>query len=331
MTVALLLAAYAVVAAVVLPRVLGAVAWAERAPRLAAGMWQAASASVVVSAVLAGPAFAVPPSSVGHGLAAFFAACADLVLAACAELLFGAGALPAGAWFALAVSGLIGARVVYCGAAELIGARTQRRRHSEMLALLGRHDDDLGAVVVDYEERVAYCLPGRPGQAVITTGALRSLTCEQVAAVLAHERAHLAGRHHLVLAASAALARAFPFVPLFVRADAEVRRLVELRADDVAARSHRRIDVAAALVGLATGRAPSFALGAGGETALARVRRMLAPERPLERGERLAGLITVGVLLAGPAAVALLPGVAAFLAHHCNAIIMGAPGIYYGP
>ncbi|MEV4174132.1 FAD-dependent oxidoreductase [Nonomuraea sp. NPDC049709] len=74
----------------------------------------------------------------------------------------------------------------------------------------------------------------------------------------------------LVLAAADALARAFPRVPLFEQARVEVARLVELPADDVAARRHQRIHIAAALVGLATGKVPAFALGAGGETALTR-------------------------------------------------------------
>ncbi|TDD13757.1 hypothetical protein E1294_39770 [Nonomuraea diastatica] len=49
-----------------------------------------------------------------------------------------------------------------------------------------------GSVLV----RVPYCVPGRHSQMVITTGAMRSLGPEQVAAVLAHEQAHLRGRHH---------------------------------------------------------------------------------------------------------------------------------------
>ncbi|MCG5215923.1 M56 family metallopeptidase, partial [Streptosporangium soli] len=204
--------------------------------------------------------------------------------------------------------------------AVLIRARGERRRHAEALALLGRHDGRLGALVVDYEERMAYCLPGRNGQTVITTGALRSLAAEQVAAVLAHERAHLRGRHHLVLAGAETLTRAFPRVPLFERARTEIARLIELLADDVAARRHPRIHLAAALVSLATGRVPAFALGAGGATALTRVRRMLNPGAPLARRERLAGLLAVGVLLAGPATVAAAPGISAFLAHHCHSL-----------
>ncbi|WP_327066635.1 M48 family metalloprotease [Kitasatospora sp. NBC_01302] len=51
----------------------------------------------------------------------------------------------------------------------------------------------------------AYALPGRlgrPGRIVVTTGMLRALTGPERAALLAHERAHLHGRHHLLLAAA---------------------------------------------------------------------------------------------------------------------------------
>jgi hypothetical protein len=49
----------------------------------------------------------------------------------------------------------------------------------------------------------AYALPGRPGRIVVTTGMLRALGPAEREALLAHERAHLAGRHHLFLAAFA--------------------------------------------------------------------------------------------------------------------------------
>ncbi|MFI7638866.1 M56 family metallopeptidase [Nonomuraea sp. NPDC049400] len=314
MIAAIVLLLYTVVAAIWLPR-LGrrAAGWADRAPRLAIALWQAAAASVVASVLLAALAFAVPPEVVGHGLAGLFEACADM-------LNDGSGLTSAGAG-ALLAAGAVLARVAYCGAAVLVRARMERREHAALLSLLGRRDSDLGAVVIEYDERLAYCVPGRHAQMVITTGALQSLAPEQVAAVLEHERAHLRGRHHLVLAGGEALARAFPRVPLFERARTEIARLIELLADDVAARRHPRVQIAAALVRLATGRAPAFTLGAGGETALTRVRRMLNPEAPLGRRERLTGLLAVALLLGGPAMVALVPGLSSFLAHHCHSLL----------
>lgn len=314
MIVALALAVYAVVVSVALPRVLRGREWTERAPRLAIAVWKAACASVIASVLLAPLAAAIPASVVGHDLAALFEACAHLLVPHSSDL----AGLAFKTRLAVLLVALVLARLTYCAAAVLFRTRRERIGHAEMLALLGRHDGKLGAVVVEHAEPVAYCLPGRQGKAVITTGALRSLTPDQVAAVLAHEQAHLRGRHHLILAAAEALTRAFPGVPLFGQARSEVARLVELLADDVAARRHPRIHIASALVRLATSRSPTFALGAGGETALTRVRRMLQPATPLAPRERLVGILAVGVLLAGPAAVALIPGLSAFLAHHCH-------------
>ncbi|MGW4474444.1 M56 family metallopeptidase [Nonomuraea sp. NPDC004354] len=310
MTDAVILACYAVAVAVLLPARLSRARWAERAPRLAIAMWLAACASVAGSAPLALLAATVPADTIGHGLADLFELC-TMILAE------GPGAA---AWAGLGAGALVAGRLGACLGGVLAKARSERRRHAESLALLGRPDRELGAVVVDYAEPLVYCLPGRAATTVITTAALRSLNGEQVAAVLAHERAHVRGRHHLVLAAGEAFARAFPFVPLFSAARAEVARLVELRADDVAASRHPRVQVAAALVGLATGRVPAFVMGAGGESALARVRRMLRPAAPLGRRQRVAGLAAVASLLAGPAAVAAVPGLAAFVAHHCHSL-----------
>ncbi|MFD8564833.1 M56 family metallopeptidase [Streptosporangium canum] len=315
MTVALILATYAVLAAVLLPRALRRARWADRAPRLAISLWLAACASALASAVLAGLTAVVPADAIGHGLARLFEVCA--------ALLSGGSEIPvasAGFRLALLASGLIAGRAGFCVAAVLYRARRERRRHAEGLDLLGRHDGELGAVVVDYDEPLVYCLPGRRSKAVITTAALRSLPPEHVAAVLAHERAHLRGRHHLVLALAEGLARAFPRLPLFTAARDEVTRLIELRADDVAAGHHPRVHIAAALVRLATGRTPAFALGAGGENALTRVQRMLNPAAPLGRREKLAGVTAVALLVAGPAALAAIPGVSSLIAHHCHTL-----------
>jgi Zn-dependent protease with chaperone function len=309
----LTLALYAITASVLLPRLLSRARWAERAPRLAIAMWLAACMSAVVSAVLAALTAAVPASVIGHGLADLFEACSH-PLSDGPHLTTASAGLRA----ALIFTGLITARVAGSWGAVLLTARRERTRHTKMLDILGRHDGDLGAVVLEYGDPLAYCLPGRRGKTVITTGALRSLSAEHVTAVLAHERAHLEGRHHLVLAAGEAFARAFPLVPLFATAKSQVARLIELRADDVAARQHPRIHIAAALVGLAVGRVPAFTMGAGGETALTRVRRMLSPAAPLCRREKITGMAAVSALLAGPTAVAAIPGLAILVAHHCH-------------
>lgn len=87
------------------------------------------------------------------------------------------------------------------------------------------------AAVIDHAVPAAYCLPGRGRRIVLTSAALTALSDDELNAVLAHERAHLSGRHHLVVAFADGLSRAFPNVPLFRRAQEQVGRLVEMLAE----------------------------------------------------------------------------------------------------
>ncbi|MFD8482155.1 M56 family metallopeptidase, partial [Kitasatospora sp. NPDC059673] len=64
--------------------------------------------------------------------------------------------------------------------------------------------------VLDDDRADAYALPGRPPRIVATTGMLAALSAPERAALLAHERAHLAGRHHLLLAAAEYAAACHP-------------------------------------------------------------------------------------------------------------------------
>lgn len=81
------------------------------------------------------------------------------------------------------------------------------REHAEAARIIGRRaGGGNAAFVLDATRPAVYCVPGRPPTIVLTTGALAVLDPEQLAAVLAHERAHLAGRHHLLLAVTRSLA-----------------------------------------------------------------------------------------------------------------------------
>ena len=67
-----------------------------------------------------------------------------------------------------------------------------------------------GALVIDYPAAAAYCLPGIRSQIVVSVGTLDLLAPAELAAVLAHERAHVRARHDLVLIPFTSLRRAFP-------------------------------------------------------------------------------------------------------------------------
>jgi hypothetical protein len=154
------------------------------------------------------------------------------------------------------------------------------------------------AVVLDSPQRVAYCVPGRPAAIVLSTGALAVLDPSQLTAVLAHERAHLAGRHHLLIMAARGLAATFPAVPLFTRGPAEVARLAEMCADDVAVRGSGRYTLVAALLAMGTGTAvPAAALAASTCAVEARVERLLEPARRGRRASYSLALAAVTLLL----------------------------------
>ena len=142
---------------------------------------------------------------------------------------------------------------------------------------------------------------------VVTSGARRALTERELRAVLAHERSHLAERHHLPIGLAGALARALPRLRLFGDCAVHTARLLEMRADDVAARAHGPLPVATALAALSTRAAPAGALGAAGATALLRVERLLATDRRAARRDRLALLGLAAGLAAVPVLVAVLP------------------------
>jgi beta-lactamase regulating signal transducer with metallopeptidase domain len=149
---------------------------------------------------------------------------------------------------------------------------------------------------------------GRPHTIVVTRGALEALDRPHLDAVLAHERAHLRGRHHLLLAATRGLAGALPRVGLFTAGAAEIARLLEMCADERAARSHDRHLLLGALLALSgAATLPAGALGATGAGLLDRAERLAGP--PL-RGQRARARLLLSVALAllptGPMITALL-------------------------
>ena len=59
-----------------------------------------------------------------------------------------------------------------------------------------------GVEVLEHDLPLAYCVPGLgANRVVVSAGALGRLSGDEFHAVLAHERAHLAARHDLVLEA----------------------------------------------------------------------------------------------------------------------------------
>lgn len=91
-----------------------------------------------------------------------------------------------------------------------------------------------GGRLLDSTTAMAYCLPGLRPRMVVTSAALTNLSPAALAAVVAHESAHLAQRHDLVVLPFVAWQSALPFLPGARTARAAVALLVEALADDAA-------------------------------------------------------------------------------------------------
>lgn len=309
MTAALLLS-YAVVAATLGHRALRRVTWLDRAPRAGIVAWQALGCSAVLAAGLGGLAAWLPAWPRATSLAHFLDACATLLRDQYATP---GGAITSTAGAALALAVLARVAHAFTRRAVLItrGRAAQRRQ----LAVLAR--DEAGLLVLDHDHAAAYCVPGRRNAVVVTSAAMDCLDDAQLAAVMAHEHAHLRGRHDVVVAGTAALADAFPFLPAFRVAATEVARLVELRADDVAARSAGRLPLATALVRLAEASTPAGALGAGGASTVGRVRRLAQPADGIGPLRPVGLLVGGAVAVAAPLVVATAPALAVAASGYC--------------
>ncbi|WP_431676686.1 M56 family metallopeptidase [Kitasatospora sp. KL5] len=277
-----------------LPERLERAAWTARAPRAAAALWCA-----LLGFCATALAMGAHQASAGHRatwlvswLRAGEAASADEGWGGHAQALLLATAVFAAAAAVMAVGCVRAARA--------------RARHRRLLGLIGRPAAD-GTVLVDDPRPAAWCVPGRGGRIVLTRGAAEQLTAPQRAAVLAHERAHLAGRHHLPVAAVGALGRALPWLPLACAAARRVPVLCEMAADDAAVRIAGRDAVAHALCRVAPHPAPEGALALGAHEAVERLRRLTTPQTELPAAARIACWTAAALLPALPVLIACGP------------------------
>jgi Zn-dependent protease with chaperone function len=286
------------------PLVLRRLRGLERWPMLTAWLWLATSMGALAAVALAGLLLLVPTGPFGTSLAELLRTCV-MALRTALSTPHDSGAEPVAG--AAALAAVIGGLVV---GGSVAGLRAWRAagRHRELLALAGQPAAGLsGITVLEHGRSFAYCLPGRQGPVVVSSTALGRLQAEQLAAVLAHERAHQAGHHHRLLLVTRALRVGFPWLPAARLAHQAVARLVELAADDDAARTQGRRQVAAALAALGDGPIPAAALGAAAVSASERVSRLLTPRRHGGALALLAGLLLLGLPLATAVVAVALP------------------------
>jgi Zn-dependent protease with chaperone function len=307
-TIAAVLVAYAACTGTLGSRMLGRARWTARAPLLAIVTYLTAAWSVVAALGLAGLTLAVHVPALSGELSHLIGAC---VLRLRATYGTPGGATVAG--LGLTLAGAVVARTALTAMAQLRTAGRQALQHAQTARLVGHPEPALGAVLVEHSQPAAYCVAGRHPTVILTTGALEALDPAQLDAVLAHERAHLAGRHHRLIAMARIGRQVLPFLPLMRDADAQVARLAEMHADDAAARASNPRSLATALVILATAGSPGPGLAAAATDAVQRIQRLLGPAEPLGRGRRQLLRTTAAVLALTPALLALAPAVLALV------------------
>jgi Zn-dependent protease with chaperone function len=213
-----------------------------------------------------------------------------------------------------AVAGAVAA-LALAGAAVAVAVmfRSRARALAESYRRAAGLQAEDGIVVVPGPAIEAYALPGWPGRIVVSGQLLDSLDTRRRAALIAHEQAHLAGRHHLFAAVAKLAAAANPLLLPVARS---VEYTVERWADERAAAvtGDRRlvaetIGQVALLAVPRRRRTSGITLGIIG----LRTRVSVAWAGPVPR--RVAALLTAPprrrtVLLAASAAIVLLAGMA---------------------
>lgn len=277
------------------PLLLARATWPPAAPVLAVALWQsialAGGISMIGSLLLAG----LQPfgddlwSRIGGAAATLFS-----------------GPLPAGVSllnaFLLSAAVLLTAHLLLNLALTSVRSRRQRHQHMELLRLLSSPLPDAPSTrVIDHPAPAAYCLPGARSVTVLSEGMIALLSPEELDAVVAHERAHLRQKHHLLLDAFRSWKRALPWFPIATRAQDAVAQLLEMLADDTARRSSGDAVLAGAIRIVDETGTAGTALGAPKDRRTPEQRRdaLLAREARLTAGRR-----TVGPVLRSTVALA---------------------------
>lgn len=215
--------AYAVITTALAPLLLTRGRWQVWRPRLALACWHGALATSVAALV--------------------FSAVYALALANMHGLQGGGGVtvlLGLGAW-AVAFALAVGCALVL-GRSEPVVRREQGvKDHLRYAAMRCRQSVETRAGTtirfVETDAPIAYSFHAPEATVVVSAALRRRLSSRELEAVIAHESAHLHGRHHLALRLANINAACLPGFAPARRLMTSTRFLVELIADDTAAAS----------------------------------------------------------------------------------------------
>jgi len=177
-------------------------------------------------------------------------------------------------------------------------------------------------VVVALREPTAFCVPGKAPMIVVSDSAMAVLSSQQLAAVVAHERAHLTHWHTTGSAWATAVATTLPRWRLARTYASEIPRLHEMQADDIAAKANGGYAVVTSLVALSAMEAVGSLSMAGGHIR-ERGLRLLAPSRSQNRLLVLVASGAVAVALV-PTLLLVAPGLAVAGSDHHRELSHGA-------
>lgn len=212
---------YAALTALLTPALLTRARWQVHYPRWALGLWIAAFATGI-AAVLAATvnAVALAAGATGHRVS-------------------GMVAIGLSTFGLIVVSSVVA--LTLTSAEGVVDAQTVNVR--ALLSVPHRAEQRSGYILYTCrsDEMVACSIPGRDRAVVISEGLARTLTDEQLDAVVAHEWVHLSQRHYLAMRLADINAASLPVLPAARGLKRATAFLVELIADDAAA---RRIGVA---------------------------------------------------------------------------------------
>lgn len=213
---------------------------------------------------------------------------------------------------ALAAASLAGTALLLLRLGWAASARLQRRRaqapHVAQLRMLASGTPSSEPLWVRDDRPLAMSIGGRPGVIVMSDGLRRCLPPQAVTAALEHERAHLRGRHHALVAVAEVLGSALPVCPLLRAAPSAIKDLVELAADAAAARRCGPAAVGEALCRLTGQPVPTGSLAMAGRLTQDRLHRLRTADVRHDRVVRIAGCIGIAV------AALVLPAASGWLA-----------------
>ncbi len=217
--------------------------------------------------------------------------------------------------FAVSTAGLLFAHLSFSLLLTFVRIYRQRIKHRNLVEILSAPSATPNTVVIEHPVPVAYCLPGGSrGVTVMSDGLVAALSPQELDAVLTHERAHLAQRHHLLLWAFSAWRTALPWLPTSRLAQQAVNSLIEMLADDSALATTDRGTLVRAIAVVATGQrspgtgsAPGITDNPGSTTTGRRLSRLLSPQAPLTGWQRGAVMAISLALLGVPTLLVLAP------------------------